>query len=157
MSPAHSKGTHHSAEASPGHHEDHRTWHHLPVTAMELRAVIEKMKKKVDQRREEKQKLERLTQTSENYQKNAIVIRSKALQAFVDNTKTREESLEELSGLRISLEAACYRVAVFDLDLYSDSMQLTSEKRQESALMSFVLFNVSDEIVSSDQTSNNVN
>ena len=121
-----------------------------PVTAMELRAVIEKMKKKVDQRREEKQKLERLTQTSENYQKNAIVIRSKALQAFVDNTKTREESLEELSGLRISLEAACYRVAVFDLDLYSDSMQLTSEKRQESALMSFVLFNVSDEIVSSE-------
>ncbi len=121
-----------------------------PVTAMELRAVIEKMKKKVDQRREEKQKLERLTQTSENYQKNAIVIRSKALQAFVDNTKTREESLEELSGLGISLEAACYRVAVFDLDLYSDSMQLTSEKRQESALMSFVLFNVSDEIVSSE-------
>ena len=119
-----------------------------PVTAMELRAVIEKMKKKVDQRREEKQKLERLTQTSENYQKNAIVIRSRALQDFVDNTKTREESLEELSGLGISLEAACYRVAVFDLDLYSDSMQLSAEKRQESALMSFVLFNISDEIVS---------
>ena len=118
-----------------------------PVTAMELRAVIEKMKKKVDQRREEKQKLERLTQTSENYQKNAITIRSKALQAFVDNTKTREESLEELSGLGIDLEAASYRVAVFDLDLYSDSMQLTAEKRQESALMSFVLFNISDEIV----------
>lgn len=122
-----------------------------PVTAMELRAVIEKMKKKVDQRREEKQKLERLTQTSENYQKNAIVIRSRVLQDFVDNTKTREESLEELSGLGISLEAACYRVAVFDLDLYSDSMQLTAQKRQESALMSFVLFNVSDEIVSGEK------
>lgn len=119
-----------------------------PVTAMELRAVIEKMKKKVDQRREEKQKIERLTQTSENYQKNAIVIRSRALQAFVENIKTREESLEELSGLGISLEAACYRVAAFDLDLYSDGTQITAEKRQESALMSFVLFNVSDEIVS---------
>ena len=119
-----------------------------PVTAMELRAVIEKMKKKVDQRREEKQKIERLTQTSENYQKNAIVIRSRALQAFVENIKTREESLEELSGLGISLEDACYRVAAFDLDLYSDGTQITAEKRQESALMSFVLFNVSDEIVS---------
>ncbi len=119
-----------------------------PVTAMELRAVIEKMKEKVDQRREEKQKLKRLTQTSENYQKNASVIRSRILQNFVDNTKTREESLEELSGLGISLEAACYRVAVFDLDLYSDSMQLTAKKQQESALMSFVLFNVIDEIVS---------
>ena len=119
-----------------------------PVTAMELTGVIEKMKKKVDQRREEKQKIERLTQTSENYQKNAIVIRSRALQAFVENIKTREESLEELSGLGISLEAACYRVAAFDLDLYSDGTQITAEKRQESALMSFVLFNVSDEIVS---------
>lgn len=45
-------------------------------------------------------------------------------------------------------EAACYRVAAFDLDLYSDGTQITAEKRQESALMSFVLFNVSDEIVS---------
>ena len=36
-----------------------------PVTAMELRAVIEKMKKKVDQRREKKnRKSERLTRTS---------------------------------------------------------------------------------------------
>ena len=65
-----------------------------------------------------------------------------------ENIKTREESLEELSGLGISLEAACYRVAAFDLDLYSDGTQITAEKRQESALMSFVLFNVSDEIVS---------
>ena len=60
------------------------------------------------------EKLERLTQTSENYQKNAIVIRSRALQGFVDNIKTRQESLEELAALGIDLEAACYRVAVFD-------------------------------------------
>lgn len=104
-----------------------------PVTAMELRNVIGKMKEKVDQQRKEKEKLERLTQTSENYQKNAIVIRSRALQGFVDNIKTRQESLEELAALGIDLEAACYRVAVFDLDLYSDGSQLTAEKRQESA------------------------
>lgn len=122
-----------------------------PVTAMELRNVIEKMKEKVDQRRKEKEKLARLTQTSENYQKNATVIRSRALQGFVDNIKTRQESLEELAALGIDLEAACYRVAVFDLDLYSDSSQLTAEKRQESALMSFVLFNISDEIISEEK------
>ena len=109
------------------------------------------MKEKVDQQRKEKEKLERLTQTSENYQKNAIVIRSRALQGFVDNIKTRQESLEELAALGIDLEAACYRVAVFDLDLYSDGSQLTAEKRQESALMSFVLFNISDEIISKEK------
>ena len=97
-----------------------------PVTAMELRNVIGKMKEKVDQQRKEKEKLERLTQTSENYQK-------------------------ELAALGIDLEAACYRVAVFDLDLYSDGSQLTAEKRQESALMSFVLFNISDEIISKEK------
>ena len=122
-----------------------------PVTAMELRNVIGKMKEKVDQQRKEKEKLERLTQTSENYQKNAIVIRSRALQGFVDNIKTRQESLEELAALGIDLEAACYRVAVFDLDLYSDGSQLTAEKRQESALMSIVLFNISDEIISKEK------
>ena len=122
-----------------------------PVTAMELRNVIGKMKEKVDQQRKEKEKLERLTQTSENYQKNAIVIRSRALQGFVDNIKTRQESLEELAALGIDLEAACYRVAVFELDLYSDGSQLTGEKRQESALMSFVLFNIRDEIISKEK------
>lgn len=79
------------------------------------------------------------------------MIRSRALQGFVDNIKTRQESLEELAALGIDLEAARYRVAVFDLDLYSDSSQLTAEKRQESALMSFVLFNISDEIISKEK------
>ena len=69
----------------------------------------------------------------------------------MDNIKTRQESLEELAALGIDLEAACYRVAVFDLDLYSDGSQLTAEKRQESALMSFVLFNISDEIISKEK------
>lgn len=70
------------------------------------------MKEKVDQRRKEKEKLARLTQTSENYQKNAIVIRSRAAAGLCGNIKTRQESLEELAALGIDLEAACYRVAV---------------------------------------------
>lgn len=118
-----------------------------PVTAMELRAVIERMKEKVDQHRAEQKKLERLTQTSGDYQKNAIMIRSRAIQDLVDNTKEVSECVEELSRMDIRLEAASYRVAVFDMDIYSDAMHLSAEKRQESALMAFVLFNVSDEIV----------
>ena len=118
-----------------------------PVTAMELREVIGKMKVKVDQRREEKQRLERLTKKSKGYQKNAHIIRSKALEALVNCTKELDESLEELRDNGVVLSAASYRVAAFDLDLYSGLYQLDTEKHQESALMSFVLFNVSDEIV----------
>ena len=62
--------------------------------------------------------------------------------------KTREESLEELSGLGISLEAACYRVAALIWICIRTEHRSPQRKRQESALMSFVLFNVSDEIVS---------
>lgn len=118
-----------------------------PITAMELRGVIEKMKEKVDQRRKEKKKLENLTRTSQDYHKNAQVIRSKAIEALVSCTRDVQESLNELADMGIILDASSYRVAVFDMDLYSDIYQVDVEKRQESALMAFVLFNVSDEIV----------
>ena len=42
-------------------------------------------------------------------------------------------------------------MAMFDIDIYSDMYQLDMEKRQESALMAFVLYNISDEIVKREQ------
>ena len=57
-----------------------------PVTAMELTEVINKMKDKVDQRRKEKAKMERLTRASESYRKNAQIIRFKAIEAVVNCT-----------------------------------------------------------------------
>ncbi|MDO5135609.1 MAG: response regulator [Eubacteriales bacterium] len=118
-----------------------------PVTAMELRAVIEKMKEKVDQKKREKEKLENLTKTSRDYRKNAQVIRSKAIEALVGCTMDVGESLKRLEELDIRLEGPSFRVAVFDMDLYSDICQVDMEKRQESALMAFVLFNVAEELV----------
>lgn len=122
-----------------------------PVTAMELREVIKKMKEKVDQQRKEKQKMESLTKTSQDYNKNALVIRSKAIEALVSCTRDVQESLDELEGMGIVLNASSYKVAVFDMDLYSDIHQIDMEKRQESALMAFVLFNVADEIVTGEK------
>lgn len=118
-----------------------------PVTAMELRKVIESMKEQVDAKRREKAKLENLTKTSQDYRKNAIVIRSKAVESLVHLTRDVEQSLRELADMGIVLDSPNYRVAVFDMDLYADMEYIDMEKRQESALMAFVLFNVSDEIV----------
>lgn len=122
-----------------------------PVTAVELTAVINKMKEKVDQIRREKKKMERLTKASENYRKNAQIIQSKALEALVNCTTNVEESLERLRNMGIELSAVRYRVAMFDIDLYSGMYQLDMEKRQESALMAFVLYNISNEIVSREE------
>lgn len=122
-----------------------------PVTAMELTGVINDMKKKVDQRRKERKKLDSLTKASENYRKNARIIRSKTIEALVNCTQDVKESREQLQSMGIMLDAPYYRVAVFDMDLYSELYQVDVEKRQESALMAFVLYNVSDEIVSREQ------
>lgn len=118
-----------------------------PVTAMELTKVIEKMKEKVDAQKKEKNKMQVLMRDSQGYKKNANMIRSKTIEALVNCSRDVNESLEELKKMGISMEASSYRVAVFDMDLYSDLYQIDTEKRQESALMAFVLYNVSDEIV----------
>ena len=118
-----------------------------PVTATELTGVIEKMKKKVDQQRIEQNKMEKLTRTSEKYRKNAQIIRSKNMEALVNCTSDINQTIQRLTEMGIDISASSYRVAVFDIDLYSGMYQLDAEKRQESALMAFVLFNISDEIV----------
>ena len=118
-----------------------------PVTAMELTNVIENMKEKLDSRKKEQRKMESLTQVSQDYHKNANVIRSKALDCLVKCTREVQVSLDELERMGITFQAASYRVAVFDIDTYSEMYQMDIDKQQESALMAFVLFNVGDEIV----------
>ena len=118
-----------------------------PVTAMELTKVIENMKEKLDSRKKEQRKMESLTQVSQDYHKTANVIRSKALDCLVKCTREVQVSLDELERMGITFQAASYRVAVFDIDTYSEMYQMDMDKQQESALMAFVLFNVGDEIV----------
>ena len=50
-----------------------------PVTAMELREVIGKMKEKVDLQRKEKKKIESLTKTSQDYHKNTYDLNLEAM------------------------------------------------------------------------------
>ena len=98
-----------------------------PVTAMELTGVIQKMKEKVDQIRKEKRKMESLTRTSENYRANAQIIRSKTLEALVNCTVDIQKSLAKLEEMGITLSGCGYRVAVFDIDLYSGMYQIDME------------------------------
>jgi len=119
-----------------------------PVTAMELREVIGKVKAKIDEKRGAREQMDTLLQTSEDYRDNALMIRSDALEGLVSCTRDIQESIHQLERLGIYLDAQSYRVAIIDLDAYSQLFQIGSEQRQESQLMTFVLFNISDEIVS---------
>ena len=119
-----------------------------PVTAMELREVIGRVKEKVDEKRGAREQMDSLLRTSEDYRDNALMIRSGAIEGLVSCTRDIQESLHQLERLGIHLDAQSYRVAIIDLDAYSQLFQIEADQRQESQLMTFVLFNISDEIVS---------
>lgn len=119
-----------------------------PVTAMELREVIGRVKEKVDEKRGVREQMDSLLRTSEDYRDNALMIRSGAIEGLVSCTRDIQESLRQLERLGIHLDAQSYRVAILDLDAYSQLFQIEADQRQESQLMTFVLFNISDEIVS---------
>ncbi len=119
-----------------------------PVTAMELREVIGRVKEKVDEKRGAREQMDSLLRTSEDYRDNALMIRFGAIEGLVSCTRDIQESLYQLERLGIHLDAQSYRVAILDLDAYSQLFQIEADQRQESQLMTFVLFNISDEIVS---------
>ena len=123
-----------------------------PVTSVELRQVIERMKGLVDDARRKKQEKESMDRTRETYYRNEAVILSKAMEALVNRTRGTEESLEELKKLDIRLRPGSCCVAVFDMDVYSDYYETDTRQQQESALMAFVLYNIGSEIVSKENT-----
>ena len=93
-----------------------------PVTAMELTGVINKMKEKVDQLRREKNKMNKLTENSEKYRKNAQVIRSKNMEALVNCTTDVSKSIQRLAEMGIDISAISYRAAPFFLKQDSDTI-----------------------------------
>ena len=91
--------------------------------------------------------MNKLTENSEKYRKNVQVIRSKNMEALVNCTTDVSKSIQRLAEMGIDISAISYRVALFDIDLYSGMYELDTEKQQESALMAFVHYNISDENV----------
>ncbi|MDO4523015.1 MAG: response regulator [Eubacteriales bacterium] len=118
-----------------------------PITAFELSAVLKKIREKLDNRYREEEKLTVLQNTSREYNKNAGIFRSRALNDLVMGNKKPEDSLRELAGMGIDFQSECYRLAALDMDIYSELYEPDFEKKQESALMAFVALNISTEIL----------
>lgn len=76
------------------------------------------------------------------------MIISKTLSRLLQGTQAIETSMEELKEFGIELGGAFYRVVTTDIDVYSSLYDTNDELKKESALMSFVVENISNEIVS---------
>lgn len=115
-----------------------------PVTASELSGVLIQIGEKIDERRKNEELIGRLSTT---YHKNHLLVRSDVLMSLVMGDKTREENDRELEELGITLWGNAFRVAVIEIEDYRDVHSLDDKKKQERALIAFVVYNVSQEIV----------
>lgn len=118
-----------------------------PVTAKELSEVLNRIREKLDGERQQEQKLDELTKVYQSYTKNEALIISRALSRLVRGTQDVETSLRELEEFGITIKGGSYRVAAVDIDVYSDLYETDDDLKKESALMSFVVENISNEIV----------
>lgn len=115
-----------------------------PITAEEMGDVLLALKSEMDKERKAEQKLSRLESA---YRKGQKLLYSDALLHLIRGSKADEETRRELAKVGLALDFAVYRVAVAELDIYVSSSALDEERKKESALMAFVLHNISQEIV----------
>lgn len=115
-----------------------------PITAEEMGEVLLTLKEELDRERQAKQKLQEL---ESSYRKRQKTLYSDALLQLIRGSKADEEIRRELKEVGLDLNSAVYRVAVVELDIYARSDKLDESVKKESALMAFVLHNISQEIV----------
>lgn len=119
-----------------------------PVTAKELTEVLCRLKGKLDDMRKEERKIDKLQKAYHSYTKNEALIVAKTLSRLVNGTQEVERSLRELKELGIEIKGTAFRAVTADIDVYSEWCEKGSNGlKKESALMSFVVENISSEIV----------
>ncbi len=115
-----------------------------PITAVEMGDVLLKLKAEMDKERKTERKISELERA---YRKGQERLYSDALLHLIRGSKAEEEIGRELETVGLNLTAAVYRVAVIELDIYAKANKLDEKQKRESALMAFVLHNISQEIV----------
>jgi len=119
------------------------------VTARELSEVLNRVKSKLEDERKDEEKRDKLTKGYHKYIKNETLIVSKILSCLVKGTQAVETSVQELGEFGISVDGLVYKVVNVDIDVYSGFCELDDKIKKESALMSFVIENITNEIVNS--------
>ena len=115
-----------------------------PITAEEMGDVLTALKAEMDKERKAERKVVELESA---YRKGQQLLYSETLLHLIRGSKADEEIRKELKKVGLDFCSAVYRVAVVELDIYARSNRLDEKRKRESALMAFVLHNISQEIV----------
>ncbi len=115
-----------------------------PITAVEMGETLLALKQEMDRELAEERKISAM---QANYHKGQMLVRDKVLLDLIMGRKTEQENRSALEKLSLCLDALGYRVGIVELDVYARGDKLCGEQKKESALMAFVLYNISQEIV----------
>ncbi|MFI3213374.1 MAG: response regulator [Eubacteriales bacterium] len=118
-----------------------------PVTPKELIECMRNIKKKLDKKHLEEEKIQKLEDVYTTRTRNQSILISNELSALVKGTQDTSVCLVNLEKYGVELIGSHFRVAVLDIDPYADGNESSFYEKKECALMSFVVENISDEIV----------
>lgn len=119
-----------------------------PITSLELSEVLTSLKEKLDREREEDRRREEIYTV---YRKGHMLLCSDALLHTITGSKTEEECRRDLQEVGINLDKPCYLVGVAGLSIYIGDYELNEKRKKESALMAFIVYNLSQEIMKDSQ------
>lgn len=116
-----------------------------PVTAVELTELLVKIKNRIDSQRQEKNDIKRLRST---YYKHLNTIRSQVLNDLILGNKVEEEYKDEMQESGIKLSKKYFKVAIIDTEISYPSDFVIGDNHNQSALLSFAIYNIVNEIMS---------
>lgn len=114
-----------------------------PITSYELSEVLINLKKRLDKKKEIENEFKKI---NKSYFKNLILIQSKIIKNLIMGNEL-EESRKEIEEYGISIDYLAYRVAIIEIDIYSDSYNTDKDKIKQGDMKSFVIYNISNEII----------
>lgn len=115
-----------------------------PVTRDELSDILISLKEKIDKKREKESEFNKL---SGSYFKNRILIQSKIIENLIMGNQTEEESRREIEEYGLHMDYLEYRIAIIEIDIYSDLYNVNEDKIKQGEMKSFVIYNISNEIM----------
>ncbi|MDY4251587.1 MULTISPECIES: response regulator [unclassified Clostridium] len=114
-----------------------------PITSYELSEVLINLKKRLDKKKEIENEFKKI---NKSYFKNLILIQSKIIKNLIMGNEL-EESRKEIEEYGINIDYLSYRVAIIEIDIYSDSYNTDKDKIKQGDMKSFVIYNISNEII----------
>ncbi len=115
-----------------------------PITSFELKEVLTELCRKMNEERDSRKKQEEIYAA---YRKGRLLLHSEALCHTITGTKSESECAEDRKNAGIECSFRYYMVGVAGLSMYTGDYQLNEKSRKETELMTFIVYNLSQEIM----------